>query len=345
MKQHQVTIKDIAKELGISFSTVSRALKDHPDISQDTKNQVKEMAQKMGYEPNTLALSLRKSKTNTIGLVIPEIVHFFFSSVISGIEDVAFQKGYNVLVCQTNEEHEREVAKVQALISNRVDGVLVSIAKTTKDYQHLQQFINKGIPVVFFDRVCPDINADRVIVDDDEGAYMVTELLIRRGCKKIAHFAATQNLLIGRNRLAGYRRALEDYQIEFDPQLVLHCDTWELAMEQTEAFMLANPGVDAVFAVNDSTAIAAMKVLQQIGYRIPQDIAVAGFGDGPNALITTPMLTTVEQKGYEMGVEAFNFLVNRIENEMPPDSFQTKVLSPVLVERESTQREATSANV
>jgi LacI family transcriptional regulator len=338
MRAHQVTIKDIAKVLGISVSTVSRALKDHPDISEETRNQVKELARKLNYEPNALALSLRRNKSNTIGIIIPEIVHHFFSSVISGIEDVAYDSGYTVMVCQSNETYEREVINAQALLSNRVDGVLISISKTTLDFDHFRNFINQGIPLVFFDRICPELNTDRVITNDEGGAFIATEHLINIGCKKVAHFAAPQNLLIGQGRLAGYLRALKQYKLNYDPNLVLHCDTMEQAEEKTIDFLNRYTDVDGIFAVNDSTAIGIMKMLQKMEKRIPQDIAVIGFGDGPNALIVSPTLSTVEQKGYEIGAEAVKLLINKIENETPTDSFQTKVITPTLIARGSTQK-------
>lgn len=336
MKSHQVTIKDIAKILGLSVSTVSRALKSHPDISDETKNHVNDLARKLNYKPNSLALSLRSNKTNNIGVIIPEVVHHFFSSVISGIEDVAYDHGYNVMVCQSNESYNREVINAQALLMNRVDGVLVSIAKTTYNFDHFRSYLEQDVPMVFFDRICPDIITDRVVFNDEAGAYMATEHLINIGCKKIAHFSGPQNLLIGQGRFAGYQRALRHYNIPFDPNLVLGCDTREEAMAVTSGFLIKNPDIDGIFVVNDSTAISVIQEIQKMGKRIPLDIAIIGFGDGPNALIISPALTTIEQKGYEMGKEAVTLLLNKIENETPINSFQTKVLSPSLIERAST---------
>jgi DNA-binding LacI/PurR family transcriptional regulator len=338
MKARQVTIKDIAKVLGISISTVSRALKNHPDISEATCIQVKELARKLNYEPNALALSLRKNKTFTIGVIIPEIVHHFFSSVISGIEDYAYDKGYNVMVSQSNESYEREVINAQALLANRVDGVLISLAKTTIEFDHFRNFLNQGIPMVFFDRVCSEIITDRVITNDEGGAFAATEHLINVGCRKIAHFAAPQNLLIGQGRLTGYIRALKSNQIPYNPNLVLHCDTREMVYEKLPGFLQNNPDVDGIYAVNDSTAIATIQLIQKLGKKIPDDIAVVGFGDGPMALIVSPELTTIEQKGYEIGREAITLLINKIEMELLQDSFQTKVVTPVLIPRQSTNR-------
>jgi len=356
MKSHPATIKDIAKALGISVSTVSRALKDHPDISEKTRLMVKEMAEKLQYKPNALALSLRSNRSNTIGVIVPEIVHHFFSTVISGIEDYAYERGYNVMVCQSNELQEREAINAQALISHRVDGVLISVAKTTQDFSHLHMFLNQGIPVVFFDRVCPEIYVDRVIIDDELGGFLVTEHLIKCGCRHIAHFTAPQNLLIAQGRRAGYERALLQYNLPVRQEMIILCDTYERALEKTGAFLAEHPETDGIFAVNDSTAIGAMQAIQKMGRKIPSDIAVAGFGDGPNALICTPTLTTVEQKGYEIGMESVELLIRKIEEKentaLATESteekdaakkgvrakFETKVIIPNLIVRESTMR-------
>jgi len=204
MKSHPVTIKDIARELGISPSTVSRALKDHPDISPQTKIQVRELVEKLKYKPNAVALSLRSRKTNIIGVIVPEMVHHFFSSVISGIEEEAIAAGYNVMIFQSNERYEREVLNVRALLASRVDGVLVSISKTTKKTDHLKELMDNDIPVVLFDRVNDDLETDKVIVDDFSGALEAVEYLIKSGCRRIAHFAAPQHLNIGYLRQRGY---------------------------------------------------------------------------------------------------------------------------------------------
>ena len=209
MKPTHITIKDIARILGVSPSTVSRALKDHPDISEETRNLVKSFAEKVNYRPNALALSLRKQKSNTLGLVIPEIVHHFFSSVISGMEDLAYSEGYTLMICQSNENYHRELINIQALLDHRVDGLLVSISKTTRDFEHLHNAVNNGIPVVFFDRICDEVETDRVVTDDFEGARLATTHLIECGCRNILHLATTENLLIGKNRYLGYLQALK----------------------------------------------------------------------------------------------------------------------------------------
>lgn len=338
MKSHQVTIKDIARTLGISPSTVSRALKDHPDISPETKQLVQGFAKSVNYRPNALALGLRKSKTNTIGVIIPEIVHHFFSSVISGIDNVAYGQGYNVMICQTNENAQREVADVQALIDNRVDGILVSMSKNTVSFDHFQNIIDNGIPLVFFDRVCESIESHRVIADDFQGARIAVRHLIEKGCRRILHLSASQHLLIGKNRKNGYVMALKESDIPYDENLVIKCDTRDDILSNADKILSMASEIDGIFSVNDSTGIAAMQLLQRNGYKVPQDIAVIGFGDGPNASITCPTLSTVEQKGFEIGQEAMTMLAQQIEAGLVAVDFETRIFTPVLHPRESTDR-------
>jgi len=251
MKKGLVTIKDIAKELHISPSTVSRALKDHPDISVKTKKLVNDLAKKWQYKPNALALSLRNNKSNVIGVIVPEIVHHFFSSVISGIEEVAQKEGYNVMMFQSNESYEREVKNVQALLSSRVDGVLVSVSKETEKYEHLQELRDNNVPIVFFDRVCNHLSSDNVIVDDFNGAYTAVKHLIDVGCKRIVHLSAPQKMLLGQNRLKGYRKALSDSGIALDERLIIECDDYDQAILKMPDLLGLEDVPDGVFAVND----------------------------------------------------------------------------------------------
>lgn len=337
MKSTPITIKDIAKILGVSPSTVSRALKDHPDISEETRNLVKTFAQKVNYRPNALALSLRSQKTKTLGLIIPEIVHHFFSSVISGMEDLAYGEGYHVMICQSAENFHREVINTQALLDLRVDGLLVSVSKTTKDYTHLKNAIKDGTPIVFFDRVCDEIETDKIVIDDFEGARIATTHLIETGAKKILHLSASPHLLIGKNRCEGYCQALRNHHIEVEERFVLKCDTREDVFSLQKHILALAQEIDGVFAVNDSTAIAAMQILQENGFKIPEDIGVVGFGDGPNATISSPTLTTIEQKGYEMGREAVRLLIQRLANPGVGIGYQTKIITPFLKKRKSTK--------
>lgn len=335
MRSAQVTIKDIAKMLGVSPSTVSRALKDHPDISPETKKKITETAKKLNYNPNYLALSLKKSKSNTIGVIIPELVHFFFSTVISGIEDISIDAGYNVMVCQSNENYEREVLNANSLLAHRVDGILISVTKESENFDHIKNLINNNIPIVFFDRVVEEIKTDVVVVDDYIGAYLVTRHLLDIGRRRIVHLAAPDLLQIGSLRKKGYLKALDEFNIQPEPELIFQCDTREKAEETVEKILALNPLPDAIFSVNDFTAIAAMQGLKKAGIKIPEQIAMAGFGNGPLGVISDPTLTTVEQKGYDIGREAARLLIERIEKNtiLHP---RKKVFSPALIKREST---------
>lgn len=338
MKSSQITIKDIAKALKISPSTVSRALKDHPDISPATKLAVRELALELDYQPNSVALSLRKSRTHTIGVVIPQIVHHFFSTVISGIEDVANDAGYQVIICQSNESYTREVLSVQALMGSRVDGMLVSVAQDTQDVRHFQNLINKGVPIVFFDRMVSELEASSVVVDDFGGAYRATEHLIRQGRKQIAHLAGPENLMISQSRSNGYKKALNDFSLELDENLII---TAGLTIEDgTKAIKdLLNSGLkpDAIFAANDPVAIGAMKALKEMGYNIPEDVAIVGFSNEPITSLIEPPMTTVAQPGYDMGQWATKLLLKQIDQ--PDDetiTVEKKELRTELVVREST---------
>jgi len=312
-----VTIKDIARALGVSPSTVSRALKDHPDISPATKQQVRDLVEKLRYKPNAIALSLRSQKSNVISVVVPEIVHHFFSSVIAGIDEVAQAQGYNVMIFQSSENYEREVAILQAIESNRAEGVLVSIAKTTRNFGHFRELTDMNFPLVFFDRICEEIDTDRVIVDDFSGAMNAVEYLIKTGCKRIAHLAGPNHLLIAYQRKRGYISALEKNGLEVDDSLIFKCDTIEEAYKVVPELMKIDNPPDAIFAVNDMTAVGALNSLKKLGYRIPEDISVLGFTDGLVSTVTDPPLSTISQHGFEMGRIAAEMLLERIAN---PDS-------------------------
>lgn len=316
--KRQVTIKDIAQKLGISTSTVSRALKDHPDISLKTREAVQELAKLLGYKPNLIALNLKHSRTNTIGVIMPEVQHYFFSTILNGIEEVAYKNDFSVMVFQSNESYMREVLNTQTMLANRVDGVLASISKNTHDFSHFKQLIDNEIPLVLFDREIESLHADSVIVDDYTGAYQAVNHLISKGCKRIAFFSAPQHLLIGKNRLEGYKAALEHHNMPFDSDLVYSCDTFDQAVKISRSVLKKKNRPDAVFAVNDLTAIGAMKVAIQLGLKIPEDIKFVGFENSRSAWIIEPELTTVDQFGFEMGKKATELLLKRIKS----DSFE-----------------------
>lgn len=339
MRSAQVTIKDIAEQLGISPSTVSRALKDHPAISSTTKKAVQELAETLGYEPNAVALSLRNSKSNNIGLIIPEIVHYFFSTVISGIEDVANDAGYHVIICQSNESYSREVKNVQALLSSRIEGLILSISKETSSLDHLINLRKKNIPLVFFDRVPADFKADHVIIDDFNGAYQAVKHLIDQGCRQIAHLGTTKNMGIGRERYNGYIQALKDHRLILNEDLVVDCDTYKAARLITRKLIHGSSPVDGIFAVNDRTAIGALQTAKECGVKIPEQMAIVGFSNGIYSNMTDPPLTSVEQFGYKMGQHAAQMLLNRLfsKEDYPPVK---EVIKSELVVRGSTVTQA-----
>ncbi len=336
MRSSQVTIKDIARELGISASTVSRALKNHPDISKETKKAVNDLADRLNYQPNAVALSLKHSRSNTIGVIIPEIVHYFFSSVISGIEDVAYEAGVTVIICQSNEMYDREVSNAKALRAHRVDGILVSVSKETNQFDHLKYLQAGNIPLVFFDRTVPEIKADCVIIDDKDAAYRATMHMIEAGRRRITHFAAPQNLIIGRDRKEGYLQALREAGIPIDQKLIIEADSFEKARNTMNDLIDSGNPPDGIFAVNDLTAIGAMQTIQKRGLKIPDDISVVGFSDGRFSGITEPNLTSVDQHGYEMGTIATEMLLNRIFNTNIAPEPQTRILNANLIVRGSS---------
>jgi LacI family transcriptional regulator len=345
MKYNQVTIKDIARELGISPSTVSRALKDHPDISPDTKKAVNELAEKLNYQPNIVALSLRQSKTNTIGVIIPEIVHFFFSTVISGIEDVAYSAGYNVILAQSNESQTREISDIKALFNSRVDGMLMSVSRETTNFDHIESMLAKGVPIVFFDRVYDTGQASKIIVDDFTGAKEATLHLIDQGCKRIAHIEGPPNLDISKQRLEGYKEALKEHNMPFNKELVAICPsgTIEEGKKATEKLLSLKNPPDAIFATNDPAAMGAMQAIKVKGLKMPDDVALVGFSNWFFSSLMDPPLSSVDQPGFEMGQEAAKLLIRQIEKQEKDDEDitpETKILKTRLIIRESSQKKA-----
>jgi LacI family transcriptional regulator len=343
MKFNQVTIKDIARELGISPSTVSRALKDHPDISVETKKAVNELAERLNYQPNIVALSLRQRKTNTIGVIIPEVVHFFFSTVVSGIEDVAYEAGYNVILTQSNESYQREVIDMKALFNSRVDGMLLSLSRETTNFDHIESIISKGVPVVFYDRMYNNPNTSKVIVDDYIGAKEAVLHLIDQGCKRIAHLEGAPNLILSKDRLRGYQDALIERNMEVRDTYTLVCPSgsFEEGKKATRKLLSMSAPPDAIFCNNDPMAMGAMMAIKEKGLKIPDDIAVVGFSNWFFGEIMDPSLTTVDQPGFEMGQEAARLLIRQIEMKDKDNGepiAETKVLKTRLIIRNSSLR-------
>lgn len=337
IKNTEPTIHDIARELKISASTVSRALNDNPRISLKTKEKIKAVADKLGYRPNTLASNLRNKKSNTIGIVVPLINRHFFSSVISGVEDIAFKAGYNVVISQSNDLAAKEISIVQSMFSNRVDGLIISIAMQSINFDHLKLFKKKHIPLVFFDRAVPEIETDKIVVDDFAGAFKVTQHLIDQGYKRIAHLAGPQNLTTYLDRKNGYTEALRANEITFDESLInVSTLTSEDGVPAIEKLMsLPNPP-DAVFCGNDTTALSIMMYLRDKGIRIPEDVGIVGFSNEPFSKVVSPSISTIIQPGFAMGQKAAELIISKIENK--DRNFQTITLPTELVVRESSNR-------
>ncbi|MFV0392267.1 MAG: LacI family DNA-binding transcriptional regulator, partial [Paludibacteraceae bacterium] len=280
MAKTQITIVDIAKELNISTSTVSRALRNHPDISKKTIVAVQACAKQLNYQPNAMALNLRTGKNNTIGVIVPEIVHYFFSSIVQGIEEIASSEGFNLMLFRSEESYDKELKITNSLINARVAGVLASLSKETDSYDHYQQILDNNIQLVFYDRICIGITTDRVVVDDYAGAMTAVKHLIDTGCKRIAFYSSPTHLEISKNRRNGYLDALRKHNLPVDESLMFVCDTREQAMKLTpEVLVLPNPP-DAFFAINDHTATGILYAVKQAGLRVPDDISICGFSGG-----------------------------------------------------------------
>lgn len=335
-----ITIKDIAKALNLSTSTVSRALRNSYEINAETKKLVMEYAERMNYRPNPIALSLRDSKSKSIGVIIPEIANNFFSQLINGIESIAYSMGYHVVIFQSHESYEREVANTNYLVSRKVDGLLVSLSTLTRDLNHFEELMDKGMPIVFFDRVPNDIQTHKVVVDNFKGSYDATEHLIKGGRRRIAHITSPVYLSITTERLAGYRKALEDYGIPFEESLVKYCHHGGKMNSENEAAMeellnLPEPP-DAIFTASDRLTTGCLAVLQKHKMKIPDQVALVGFTNIAVAELLNPPLTAVVQPATEMGQQAVDLLIRLIERPQKTNAFETRAFKTSLVERESS---------
>lgn len=333
-------MKDIARELGVSVATVSRALKDSPRISEAIKNKVSAYAHEHNFYPNSMAESLRHVRTrraNLIGVIVPQINHFYFSSIIAGVEDQANARGYSVVLGQSGEQYEEEVKICERFQRLRVGGVIVSQAKDTVNYDHFKSLIDNGIPLVFYDRICTGINTNRVVVDDYMGAYKAVEYLISTGCRNIAFYGSPMQMEISKNRYNGYRDAILKHHLNVDPTLEVLCDNRTEAERVTPEILKREKRPDAFFAVNDDTAIGILYTAKRMGFRVPEDVSVCGFTNGDRAISCDPMLTTVEQRGHKVGEEAVETLVDHLEGVVPMDKVEKKVVKTRLVVRGTTR--------
>jgi LacI family transcriptional regulator len=335
----KATIHDIAKQLNITASTVSRALNDNPRISDATKKLVHKMAQQLNYQPNNIASALRSGKSKLIGVVVPTTNRNFFSSVARGIDDVANKLNYQVIISQSYDSYEKEVQNIEALMSARVDGIIASVSKNTENFDHFKRVMDKGIPLVLFDRITNELDVSQVVIDDYQGAYQIVEHLIQQGYKRIAHFTSPKKINIYKERLRGYLDALFDHNIEPDPALIVESN---MQLEDGKNSMIElferNVPFDAVFSSSDYAAMGAMQVLKQNGKRIPQDVGVAGFGNEPFTSFTDPSLTTVDQVNISMGHVAAETFFDLLQNPKKATIQQKTVLKPEVIFRDSTKR-------
>jgi LacI family transcriptional regulator len=337
----KATLKQIAKELNVSVSTVSKALNDSPEISDQTKIKIKEYAKLKNYKPNVIGLNLKNRKTKTIGVIIPNILNSFFAKVFSGIEKVADEKGYNVIMCISNESMDKEAHTLEMLSNGTIDGFILSVSEEAQkrhEYAHFSAIINDGTPIVMFDRIAEGIECDKVIVDDFDSAFNSTKRLIDLGCKNIALLSSIDNLSVGKLRVDGYLKALEDNNIPINENIILRKESEEDLRRCVEA-IFDNNTIDAVFALAENDSVAALKIGIEKGYKIPEELSIIGFADGILASRRlTPSLTTISQHGVEIGEVAAKLLIDRLESKEEDIPYETVVIKTKLKERESTRK-------
>lgn len=334
--EHLPTIKDIANELGISISTVSRALRGQPDVNANTRKAVLELSERLDYQPNRAALSLLKKKTLTIGVLVPNL-DYFFSSAIKGIDEAALEAGYTVMVCQSNESYGKELINTQRLFESRVDGFIISVSSETKVTDHFKRIQDKGIPVIFFDRDVTDIKAPKVLLDNFEGGYIATKHLIDKGYTRIAFLGGPAKMSISNLRLNGYKAALKEAGIKFYSKFVEHGDfNQDYAYINTTELLRNRSKPDAMFAMSDRLAIGAMLAIKKYGMKIPDDIGLIGFNNEPITNLLTPTISTIDQPAFEMGKKATRLFIQILNKN--GHTIEDSIFSPRLVARQSTDR-------
>ncbi|CAM4113332.1 LacI family DNA-binding transcriptional regulator [Zobellia roscoffensis] len=339
--KRKITLKQIARELEVSISTVSKALKDSDEISTDTKQKVKAFAKLYNYRPNNIALSLKNRRTKNIGVVIPDIVHHFFTTVFRGIEKYANQHGYNVVVCVSDESYEKEVFNMELLANGSIDGFIMSVSAETQqknNFSHLKEVMEQGIPLVLFDRVIDEIECDKVVMNDEEIAYEATAKMLAEGKKKIALVTTESYFNVSEKRAEGYKKALLDHNIAYDEKLTLVLPFKGIEETYIETFV-ENESFDGVLCVNEIFAVLFMGAVQKKGLKIPEDVSVIGFTDGLLSRYSTPALTTIAQHGDKMGQIAAKMLIEKLENEIgfhEEEVYRTEIIEATLIERGST---------
>jgi LacI family transcriptional regulator len=341
MKFEAVTIKDIAKALGLSTSTVSRALRDSYEISPETKKLVLEYAEKINYHPNPIALSLKERRSRSIGVIVAEIANSFFSQAIDGIESIAYKNGYNVIISQSRESFDREVINLHYLTSRSIDGLIVSVASETKDFSNFKELHDRGMPIVFFDRIVNEIPTHKVIVDNYKGAYDATKHLIENGYTQIAAIANDEILSITEDRVAGYKAALADQGIKVKDSFVKYCAHGGLMLEEVEQvvteLLKLKPRPDAILALGDKLTTGSLRILKANKLNVPGDIGLLGFSNSDTTELIEPPLSIIKQPAFEMGEIATDLLIQLIESKHPVTDFETRMLAPQLIIRGSAK--------
>ncbi len=335
----RITITEIANKLKVAPSTVSRALNNHTSISEKTKKNVITLAEKLNYQPNIMAINLLRRKSNTIGVIVPEITSHFYSAIITSIQDVLSNTPFNLMVCISNESFEEEVVLIQKLEKLQVDGVLVSTSSETKNFDHLKKLQKKGIPIVIFDRDCPGVKADKVLVDDYSGAFEAVEFLIQSGCKKIAHLGGPHNSSTSKHRLKGYLDALKKHKIPIKKEYIHHVSgfTSKSGIKTSKDLLKLNNPPDAIFAVNDNIAIAAMSVAQKMNLKIPKELSIVGFNDDPHSSFVSPSLSSVLQPVFSIGMLSARILLHHLKDVNAKIEFRHEVFKTELITRESSK--------
>ncbi|MDB5203407.1 MAG: LacI family transcriptional regulator [Ferruginibacter sp.] len=331
------TIKDIARHLNISISTVSRAMRNAPDVNPDTRRAVMALSEELSYQPNKLALSLQQKQTHNIGVIVPNL-DYVLACMIRGIDEVALEAGYTVMVCQSNESFGREMVNTRRLLDSLVDGFIISVSSETKVFDHFKKIQEKQMPMVVFDRVTPQLIAPSVRLDNEDGGFQATEHLIEQGYKRIAILAGPKNLGISNSRLDGYLAALKKYKIMPVEDLIVHCDfNREYAYLATQELLSMKKRPDAIFTISDRMAIGAMLAIKEKGLKMPQDIGLVGFNNEPVVSLVTPGISSVEQPAFELGKMAAKLFIETMHNNDDMSAVE-EVLKPKLIIRESSQR-------
>ena len=339
MTQRAITIKDLAEQLNISVSTVSRALKNNPEISEQTREAVQRLAKKLGYRPNPIAVALKTHKSNTIGVIVPQIVNTFFATVVRAIEEVADRHGYNVLVSSSNESVEKEKKNINVFLANRCDGIILSLSQSTTSYDHIQNIIDSGIPLVLFDRTTKELKASRVVADDADASFRIVQHLVKGGAQKIAILTGPDHLSTGKNRIKGYKAAMIQNNLPVSPRWIIRCEefTEKAAKEAVLRLLESNNRPDAIFGISDDMAIGAMEASKEKGLRIPQDIAICGFSNSKRSRYMTPSITTINQFPEKVGEKAAQLLFEQILS--PARAYiREEVINCELIVRESSDR-------